>query len=224
MLSAKHLTTAGTMPLELNARNAHIFRICHRDNAAWIFRHGLHCKNSRTYDPKYVEIGNHELISKRSFRTINHKPFGTLSDYVPFYFTPHSPMLLNIKTGWAGIKQRTNDEIVIMQTSLHRLSERGTRFVFTDRHAYLEAAEFFSDVRDLGKIDWPSLQARNFKKSDIDKFERYQAEALIHRHLPIEEIDLIGCHSQSVADRLSEIAGEAGVNVRVTTKPAWYFS
>lgn len=133
-------------------------------------------------------------------------------------------MLLNIKTGWAGIKQRTNDEIVIMQTSLHRLSERGTRFVFTDRHAYLEAAEFFSDVRDLGKIDWPSLQARNFKKSDIDKFERYQAEALIHRHLPIEEIDLIGCHSQSVADRLSEIAGEAGVNVRVTTKPAWYFS
>ena len=35
-----------------------------------------------------------------------------LSDYVPFYFTHHSPMLYNIKTGYHGMRQTPMPEIV----------------------------------------------------------------------------------------------------------------
>jgi hypothetical protein len=83
----------------LKPENGLIFRITHIANVPWILEHGLHCRNSPERDPNYVEIGNPELIQKRTQRPVPIPPGGVLSDYIPFYFTPHSPMLLNIKTG-----------------------------------------------------------------------------------------------------------------------------
>ena len=39
---------------------------------------------------------------------------GTLNDYVPFYFTPFSIMMYNIKTGYGGIKHVPNEKIAIL--------------------------------------------------------------------------------------------------------------
>jgi hypothetical protein len=83
----------------LTPERALIFRITHIDNVPWILSNGLHCRNSRSVDPHYREIGNRDLIDKRSHRVVPIVPGGTLSDYIPFYFTPYSPMLFNIKTG-----------------------------------------------------------------------------------------------------------------------------
>jgi ssDNA thymidine ADP-ribosyltransferase, DarT len=66
---------------------------------------GVHCRNSTTKDPKFVQIGNADLIIKRHSKVASGPYGGTLSDYVPFYFTPLSPMFYNIKTGWNGITQ-----------------------------------------------------------------------------------------------------------------------
>src|SRR5881392_1033159 len=97
----------------LNCEKALIFRITHRDNLPWILANGLHCRNSNQTDSHFVTIGNPDLIDKRSRHPVKVPPGGTLSDYVPFYFTPLSPMLLNIKSGYNGIRQRSNDEIII---------------------------------------------------------------------------------------------------------------
>jgi ssDNA thymidine ADP-ribosyltransferase, DarT len=129
----------------LTREKALIFRITHRDNIPWLMANGAHGKNAHVSDPKFVSIGNPELIDKRHHRPVTCSPFGTLSDYVPFYFTPHSPMLYNIKTGYGGIRKRSNEEIVILVSSLSVLKARDVSFVFTDRHAYLSAAQFFSD-------------------------------------------------------------------------------
>jgi hypothetical protein len=91
------------MSKDLNPEKALIFRITHRDNLPWILANGLHCANSGVRDPTFVPIGNRDLINRRASRTLPAPFQGTLSDYVPFYFTPFSPMLLNIKTGWGGI-------------------------------------------------------------------------------------------------------------------------
>jgi len=103
---------------DLTPEKALIFRIVHRDNVPWILDHGLHCKNSSVLDPNYVEIGNPDLIGRRDGHRVKLPPSGTLSNYISFYFTPFSPMLFNIKTGWGGIRKRDNDEIVIMVSSL----------------------------------------------------------------------------------------------------------
>ena len=111
------------MSKDLNPDKALIFRITHRDNVPWILDNGLHSRNSGAVDPNFVQIGNPELIDKRQNREVPIPPSGTLSDYVPFYFTPFSPMMYNIKTGYGGIRTRRNDEIVIVVTSLPQLLE-----------------------------------------------------------------------------------------------------
>jgi hypothetical protein len=90
-------------------------------------------------------------------RVVPIAPGGTLSDYVPFYFTPYTPMMYNIKTGM-GVTKVPNDEIVIFVSRLPWLRELGIRFVFSDRHAYLQAANFYSTPEDLDKIPWKLLQ------------------------------------------------------------------
>jgi hypothetical protein len=209
----------------LTPGKALIFRIVHVDNVAWILDHGVHCRSSEQSAPNYVQIGNGELIEKRNRREVPVAPHGTLSDYVPFYFTPASPMLLNIKTGWGGIRQRANDEIAILISSLPRLTELGVPFVFTDRHAYLTLANFFTDAERVSALDWPSLQQRIFKKdpNDPEKFERYQAEALIHRHLPIDALIGIACYSDAVRAHIARDIDERNSTLKVAARPTWFF-
>lgn len=209
------------MSKDLNPQKALIFRIVHRDNMPSVLDSGLHCRNSRTLDPGYVGIGNPELIDKRHHRIVPRPPGGTLSDYVPFYFTPFSPMLYNIKTGYGGIRKRSNDEIVILASSLLTLNEKKLPFLFTDRHAYLAAAQFYSDLSSLDQIDWTILQKRDFKRGsdDVGKFERYQAEALVHKHLPIDALLGIACYNDVVASSLKAHLAKRGLTVAVATKP-----
>jgi len=209
----------------LNPTKALIFRIVHKDNLPWILEHGLHCRNSKIFDPHYVGIGNEDLIERRSSREVDCSPGGTLSDYVPFYFTPFSPMLFNIKTGFGGIRKRRNSEIVILASSLPRLEKLQVPFVFTDRHAYLRAAQFYSDLADLDEIDWDSLQRRDFKKDEDDpeKFERYQAEALVHRRVPIGAITGVVCYNDAEASSLQAKVDKRRLAIEVAVRPKWYF-
>ena len=150
------------MSSPLNPEKALIFRIVHRDNIPWILDHGLHCRNSTTFDPNYRNIGNVDLISRRHLRVVPIAPGGVLSDYIPFYFTPYSIMLLNIKTGYGGITKLPNDEIVIMVTSLHKLAEREIPFIFTNQHAYPVMAKYFDDLDCLDQIDLEDFTKQRF--------------------------------------------------------------
>lgn len=213
-------------PLQsLNPEKASIFRITHRSNVPWILDHGLRSKNANIRDPNYIEIGNPDLIQKRTDRALPIAPKGTLSDYVPFYFTPFSVMMFNIHTGHGGLTKRHNDEIVIFKTSLHKLQADGVKFLFSDRHAFLAAAQFSDDLADLNRIDWNILQNRSFRRDpeDPEKMERYQAEALVHKHLPLDSLDGIVCNSELVeADLKTEIA-KRGLTLTTAQKPSWYF-
>lgn len=215
----------GRMQNLLTPKKAFIFRITHRDNLPWIVANGLHCASSEHRDPKFVSIGNAELIGKRSTRAVPIPPGGTLSDYVPFYFTPRSPMLLNIKTGYNGIRQRRNEEIVILATSLPHLQENKKPFLFSDRHAYLAAARFTSDLDKLNAIDWIILQASDFKRDndDLGKMERYQAEALVYRHVPFESILAVACFNDAAKDAVTEILDGSPLADKALKKPSWYF-
>lgn len=209
----------------LTPEKALIWRIVHRDNLPWILDNGLHCGNSGTQAPNWVSIGNAELIDKRARHPVLVPPGGHLNDYVPFYFTPFSPMLRNITTGWGGIQRRPNEEIVILVSSLHRVAELGLPFLFTDSHAYYQWANFYSDIINLDKIDWPLLQARDFRRNPDDpaKFERYQAEALVHGHLPINGLLGVVCYTDQVKLTIEQQLHARNLNLPVYARTGWYF-
>lgn len=209
----------------LNPDKALIWRILHRDNLPWVLANGLHSGNSPIRSPTWVSIGNAELIDKRAGHPVPIEPGGVLNDYVPFYFTPFSVMLRNIHTGWGGVQKRSNEEIVILVSSLHRVKELGLDFLFTDRHAYYRWANFYDDFAQLRQIDWPLLQRRDFKRdeNDPDKFERYQAEALVHRHVPLSALLGIVCYTDTMKADIEGKMLAQGVTLPVHTRPGWYF-
>lgn len=210
----------------LNPQRALIWRIVHRDNIPWILDNGLHCGNSSQLSPGWVHIGNEELTQKRANRLVTVGKGGVLNDYVPFYFTPFSPMLRNIQTGWGGITKRANDEIVILVSSLHKLNELDIPFVFSDAHAYYGWADFYTDLAGLDKVDWPLLQRRDFKRDPNDpaKFERYQAETLVHQQCPVEALLGMVCYSEAVKTQLNSWLQERNQAMQVVVRKGWYFS
>ncbi len=209
---------------QISQENDYIFRITHVGNVPWILRNGIHCRNSTVRDPEFRAIGDPDLIQKRSNRHVPIGPGGTLSDYVPFYFTPHSPMLYNIKTGRrVGVVPMA--DIVILASSLPKLVETGTPFMYTDRHAYLQAAVYLTGLKDLDRIDWQLIGSRNFQRdaNRPDKVERYQAEALVYRHLPVSALIGIACYDSQSRTRLLGMQSDVGVTVKTAVKQDWYF-
>jgi len=211
--------------VDLTQEKALIFRITHIDNVPWILRNGVCCGNGSKRYSQFQQIGNADLITKRDGRTVPIPPGVTLSDYVPFYFTPYSPMLYSIKTGYNEIPQRPMRDIAIIVTSLRRIARDSLPFVFTDRHAYLAAAQFSSDLKDLNRIDWKTLSQRDFKRdpNKPEKVERYQAEALIHGAVPPSSLLGIACYDELREQELNAECKQCDISTRVAVKPGWFF-
>ncbi len=209
----------------INQDAARIFRIVHRDNIDWLLRNGIHCRNSNCFCENYINIGDPDLIAKRNVRSVEKPPGGTLNDYVPFYFTPFSPMAYNIRTGFRGIKRRANSEIVFLQSSVERVAEAGPQFLFTNGHAYMQTTKYFANITSLKYIDWPLLQSRDFRHdpNDLGKSDRYQAEFLVYRHLPVDALDQVVCYDSQTRCAVSTIVDTIGLNLDVVTKPELYF-
>ena len=131
----------------------------------------------------------------------------------------------NINTGWGGIRRRPNEDIVILVSSLRAVAQSGLPFLFTDMHAYYRWAKYYDDLADLRKIDWPILQARDFKRDPDDpaKFERYQAEALVHDHCPVSGLIGIVCYTEAVKIQAENEVNARGLGLPVHVRQGWYF-
>jgi hypothetical protein len=97
--------------------------------------------------------------------------------------------------------------------------------VFTDQHAYPAMANYYTELGDLGEIDWNLLNRRDFQHDPDDpgKKERYQAEALIWKHVPLEA--MIGiCSSSATID--AYVKGELAkrtLDLKSSVQRNWYF-
>jgi hypothetical protein len=134
-------------------------------------------------------------------------------------------MLFNIKTGHNGIRRVPMEDIIILVSSLPALRANGYAYVFTDRHAVLGYAKFHTEMDELASLDWDGLRARDFKRDPEkpDRFERYQAEALVHKLLPFSGLTGVVCHGREQEENLKLILRAAGIDLPVVAKPNWYF-
>lgn len=71
------------------------FRITHIDNIRNILQYGLVHEFSPNKDSNFVSIGDASIISKRKSPVVDKNI--VLSDYIPFYLGPRSPMLYVIQ-------------------------------------------------------------------------------------------------------------------------------
>ena len=209
----------------LNSDNAYIWRIVRLSDMGWLLEDGLDCANTIPVHRNYQSMGNNTLISNRNERQVPIGNGGVLNDYVPFYFTPFSPMMYKIHTGHEGTTKINNEDIVILVASLHDLVGNDIKFVFTDRHAYVEYANFHTNLQHLQDIDWTILQNRDFSYSpnDPDKKVRYQAEALIYKNLPIAHLRFILCYNEVIKAEVEGHLNRLGIETSVYICPKCYF-
>ena len=151
-------------------------------------------------------------------------PGGTLSDYIPFYFTSRTPMLLNIKTGRNVPAAIPMEDIIILVAAARALVRNGATVLIADRHANLRAAKFSNDLEALDELDWPLLSAHDFAKrvDDPERFERYQAEALVHRQLDAKALDRVVCFGHTQRAAITEQLEQRGLRITLSSEPGWY--
>lgn len=71
------------------------FGILHKDNMPHVMKYGLVHNDSPFARDSFVPIGDMSVMDARSTKQLPDGSF--LSEYIPFYFGPRSPMLYNIK-------------------------------------------------------------------------------------------------------------------------------
>lgn len=209
--------------LNLTQDRALVFRLVHRANLPLILAEGLVCR-SQAAGCVYHAIGNAAVIADRANRSVPIAPFGTLADYVPFYFTPLSKMAYNIHTG-LGVRAVASTDLLILVSSVPHLIAGGHLFVISDRHARLATAEFFSDPQSLARLPWVDWQRRDFRADPDrpDKGERYQAELLVYRQLPLTGLIGIAAVSTEIAEAITSNVQAIAPGLPVRVAPTMYF-
>jgi hypothetical protein len=86
----------------------------------------------------------------------------------------------------------------------------------------LKLAQFSDDLTNLSWIIWPVLQVKNFKKDDMAKFEKYQAEALVYKKLPLSALIGIACYNDTVKTEIEKLCDSKGHKVQIVTRRNWF--
>ena len=155
----------------------------------------------------YTSIAQSRIQARRGRRNVPIAPFGTLHDYVPFYFSPRSPMLGSIQQGKVEEYTEGQEPIIHLVSMVQTIASASVAFVFTEGHAVMPFSEYFSDVTDLDKVDWEFVDSWRWgaTEEDPDRTRRKQSEFLVHQFLPWALITEIGVYSNRTAAQVNKV-------------------
>ncbi len=209
----------------VDVQNINLYRIVHRDNVAYILEKGMFCYGHPFFDPDNIFIGDSKLTQERHSFELPLTDCGHLGDYVPFYFGSRSPMLYNIHTGYRGIEQRPQSEIVYIVCKLQCLIEKGYIVVFTDGHAKNKVTRFFTDAEELNQMDWESIKALQWDNTDAnpDRMRRKQAECLVKSQVPPQCIAALVVYDVATKKAMETLVQNSGYQIGVHINPLKQF-
>ncbi len=165
------------------------FRITHIDNIPHIVRCGLVRNDSPLRDEHFVSIGDRQIIQLRNEMDV--KGY-RISNYIPFYLGPRSPMLYVIQHGYNGVQRVEPERIVYCVIRLDDLINNDIDCIFTDGHALSALSSFYTkdkllQINDI--INYDDVYSTQWNSEiDIDLKRRKEAELLVKNDLPISFI------------------------------------
>jgi hypothetical protein len=206
-----------------------LYRLVHVDNLATLLSRGaLHAPHFTPADGlPYRPIHDVAVQENRHIQPIPCGPGGTVHDYLPFYFGPHSVMLLNLKTGRVAGYNEGQAPLVYLVTKAQAVIEAGCQFVFSDGHGLARFTGWYDDLNKLDALDWSIVGERYWSdnQQDNDRQRRKQAEFLVWQQLDWSLIVGIGVLNDAVKQRVEEVLEQFPQRHRppVKLKPQWYY-
>jgi hypothetical protein len=201
--------------------NPRLFHITHVENVPSILAHGRLWSDSQRIRRNLVttNIGYSHIKQRRLGRPVTTPFGGKLGDYVPFNFCPRSVMLYVVSRGhdeYAG----GQEEIVHLVSSVNTAIALNTPWAFTDLHADLRYATYYTSLDKLSEVDWTVMPLAYWSRDDDTKQKR-QAEFLVHESFPWSAVELIGVKNAASAAKLRPLL--AGGAPPVAIRPDWYY-
>lgn len=199
----------------------YVFRMTHISNIPHVMQCGLVHVNSAKASQVYVPIGDQSIIAVRQQKKI----FGHfMTEYIPFYFGPRSPMLYVIQMGKNGVKQYDAKEIVYIVVRIKDLLESNIDCVFTDGHAVTAITEFYpkselNNVNDIIRVE--DVYAKYWvEEGNLDLKRRKEAELLCLDEIPVEMVAGYVVHDEEATKTLCDYGVLA---TKVKSYPDYYF-
>lgn len=212
------------MAIDINA--LYVYRIIPIQNLEDDLLNGLICKNKAKVNAKRIVIGNTEIISERDKCEVTCFAGTFVNDYVPFYFSTRTPMLLNIKTG-RGVPRRPQSEIIYLCFKLTDLAIDKFQWCFTNGNAAKRISKFYDNLNDLDQVDWRSIKSTDFGANnadgDEDRVRKKHAEFLVKGKVPIKKISHIAVLNSPVKKQVETIIVDNELDIEVVVEPKFYF-
>jgi hypothetical protein len=204
-----------------------IYHITHIDNLPLILQEGgLWCDAEVTKRKlTYTRIGYSHLKNDRALVPVPVSARGHLSDYVPFYFCPRSPMLYAIYGGYVIGYRGGQVPILHFRASTEAVNQARLRFAFTDGHAKMAISHFYEDLAQLDQLDWEVIRAWSWHDTqlDNDRQRRKQAEFLVSNFFPWNLIEEIGVINREIKAQVEKTIDKAAHKPIVKVHPEWYY-
>ncbi len=165
------------------------------------------------------------IKERRMHKTLTSYPDLHVGECVPFYFCPRSAMLyLFHENSHQDITYHEGQEPIIhlvadLKNVLDWATTNQKRWVFTDSNAGSFYFNDYNNLDQLHRIDWPSVQAEDWKKCK----EQKQAEFLMEKQLPFELIEFIGVYSKSQLQTVAGVLSSSGHKPPVNIMKNWYY-
>lgn len=197
-----------------------IFHITHVSNLRSVIADGGLSSDSARVGGKFTatNIGHLHIKSRRLKRTVGVAAGGVLADYVPFNFCPRSVMLYVVAQGHDDY-QGGDDDVVHLVSSVNTAVVHCPTWAFTDRHAELAYAAYYTDLNDLKQVPWHVMGQRYW--SNVK--EERQAEFLVHGFFPWDAISQIVVKSAACEGKVKAVLKAASHQPPVSVKPNWYY-
>ncbi len=198
------------------------FRITHIANIPHIQKFGILRANSPLCSDDFVSIGDTKVIDCRREVVRNNV---RISDCVPFYFGPRSPMLYVIQNGYNGVQRQAPQNIVYCVVRIADIISGPLDCIFSDGHALNAISRFYgkehlNDINHIIRYDDVYAQRWNNNENDLDIKRRKEAELLICGDLPV---DLI-CGYVVYNDRARDLLKSMGIAAdKIVVAPNYYF-
>lgn len=185
------------------------YHFTHVDNIESIVQNGLLSTNEKNKeDIEHVDLANETIQQRRSNMAVACQPYGTVHDYVPFYFTAPNPMLLSV------LNRKNIDQpfVVYIAISIDKIIEDNV--VFTDASANtIIPPNFYSNAGDLDNLNWSLIDSKKWNEKSSGDLHARMAEVLVYQRVPIDWIESYVVYNEMCRDEITKIYKENKLEV-----------
>ena len=204
-----------------------IYHITHLQNLPAILASGELLSDSgiRARNLVPTSIAHGHIKERRARTIIDLPPGGVVSDYVPFYFCPRSPMLYAIHGGSVQGYPGGQSKVLHLVADAEELAAQ-LPCVHTDGNAATMPLQLFAGTTGFERLSWDVIRSWSWRDTaeDNDRKRRKQAEFLVWRAVPWTAIRRIGVFdAPTAAEVLALLPLQTAPGPTVELQPDWYY-